>query len=156
MMPPRRPLYETKDDREKQKAAIDELVSFLKKDGGDIRANEAPRLYPYDYEILKDGKPLALVEVKCRNARMDAYVNYMVSASKIRTLREQAHIREVSPWLLVDWSDCIGYADADKAASRGITAYGGRYDRDDPMDREVMTHIPFSVFTIFKKKATSS
>lgn len=147
-----RPVYERDEDRDREREVISEFVAHLASEGKNPKANEAPRLYPFDYEVLLDGKPWALVEIKCRTNKMGDYSNYMISADKIRILREEAHIRNVEPILIVSWSDRIGYAGAVEASVRGIRAYGGRYDRNDPMDHESVIHIPHSIFNIFKIK----
>ena len=146
-----RPIYERDEDRRREREAMNKLIAHLDASGDAYDGNEAPRLYPFDYEVLREGKPWAIVEIKCRTNTMMFYSNYMISMEKMRVLREEARIRNVEPLLMVCWSDAIGYANADEAAARGIKAYGGRYDRNDPMDHEAVMHIPLSVFKVFWK-----
>lgn len=148
-----RPIYERAEDRKREAEAMEKFLSHirLEKQGQQVTANEAPPLHPYDYEVLVDGRPWALIEVKCRSNKRDAYPNYMISTEKVRVLREASHARGLAAFLLVSWADIIGYAGAETAASRGVRAWGGRYDRADPKDQEYVFHIPLTAFTYFQK-----
>lgn len=144
-----RPIYEKDDDRKREREVMEKFIRHLDSDGSSNESREAPRLYPFDYEVNKEGEAWAIVEIKCRTNKMDFYPNYMISLEKMRVLREQAHMRNVIPILLVCWTDAAGYANANDAVGRGIRSYGGRYDRNDPMDHEAVIHIPLSLFKVF-------
>ena len=147
-----RPIYESEDDRSNERQAADKFRKHLEQalipKPESVELREAPRLYPFDYEIIVDGKPWAIVEIKCRKNRLEDYDSYMISMEKIRGLREAAHIRNMASFLLVSWSDTLGYAPAVSIAERGIKSWGGRTDRNDPKDQEVVLYAPHSLFTI--------
>lgn len=149
-----RPIYERPEDRARERAAMARLEAHLRvtiaPTPKEIELVEAPRLHPFDYEVMVDGRLWGLVEVKCRNNRQGDYPNYMISERKVRVLREAAHARGVTPILLVSWADKTGYADATRLIERGIRAWGGRSDRNDPADQEAVIHAPLSVFTEVK------
>jgi hypothetical protein len=101
----------------------------------------------WDYEMRKDGKLVALVEVKCRSCASSTYPTYLVSESKVRRLREAALDRGVAGLLLVRWAD--GDAWLSVTASdplRWRVEIGGRVDRGDPMDLERVIHFDIADF----------
>lgn len=151
-----RPIYEREGDRDNERQAAEKfreyLVQTLIPKPGSVELREAPRLHPFDYEVIVDGKPWALVEIKCRKNRREDYPSYMIGLQKIRGLREAAHIRNMASFLLVSWSDTLGYAPAVSIAERGIKSWGGRIDRNDPFDQEAVLYVPNSLFTAIPQK----
>lgn len=151
-----RPIYEKESDRANERVAAEKFREYLSHTlipaPKSIELREAPKLYPFDYEILSDGKPWAIVEIKCRKNRRDDYPSYMISLEKIRVLREAAHIRDLPSFLLVSWADMVGYAPAVSVAERGIKSWGGRIDRNDPRDQEAVLYVPNSLFTPVKSR----
>lgn len=148
----RRPIYEQKEDRERQGKAILELINYLNSmnESKKVNAIEAPVLYPFDYEMLFKGKFWALVEVKCRTNKQDEYDNYMIGAGKIKALLDAAKGRKLSAFLLVSWADKIGVADARAIIEQSSMGWGGRHDRNDPADMEDVLHVPYHLFTTIK------
>jgi|688.fasta_scaffold541708_1 hypothetical protein len=135
-----RPRYETPYDRGQQRRAISAFCEAFR-----CEATATPELAAWDYDIVRDGRTVAVVEVKCRLCKHDTYPTYMIGLRKMERLREAAS-EEVAAILLVAWQDRMGFVHADTAISTGMKAHGGRTDRGDPLDTEVVLHVPIDRF----------
>ena len=99
----------------------------------------------WDFDMVKDGKVVAIVEVKCRTNPMRKYPTYMVSATKATTIRDEAVSRRIAGVLLVRWSDAVGWVRLDRLRDWNVTS-GGRTDRADPLDIEPVLHVAITRF----------
>lgn len=103
--------------------------------GGDFL--KLPMRYRLDYGFLRDGFLTGFAEIKCRNNNHDKYPTYMVSAEKVKAGAEW-YALGIKAVLIVAFTDGIYqlplYLEPDYYAP------GGRADRNDPDDREVMAH----------------
>lgn len=140
-----RPYYCTKADNEREAQVLAALVARLNADSlrfkqgrtyefkqvGDIRNS------PYDGAIFSNGKFFAAVEIKCRRGDSTQYSDWHMAQHKINRNREAAAKLGVPLWLVYRWDDGCFMADAAKL-DLSRTHIGGRTDRNDPYDQEVM------------------
>jgi hypothetical protein len=137
-----RPVYETSADRRAQAEAIGWLAAAT----GSTPV-EMPALAPWDYEMVRDGLAVAIVEVKVRRCTMREYPTYMVSEAKARGLRDAAIERGIAGVLLVRWSDAAGWLRLDAGQTvKWTVGLGGRVDRGDPADIERVVLLPIAWF----------
>ena len=78
-----------------------------------------------------------MVEIKVRNYASTDFNTYMISADKIARIRMLSSVSGIPSFLFVAWIDMVGYQPAD---TPDYTAIGGRRDRGDPQDIEVLLH----------------
>lgn len=143
-----RPIYESANDRRRQDDAIRALASATAS-----QAVATPRLAGWDYEMHRNGKCIALVEVKCRTCRSDTYPTYMLALHKAHGLRQASSDRKVRGVLLVAWTDRIGWLRIDGMDVRSwIVTIGGRTDRSDPADVEMVVEFPIHQFSTLVTK----
>ncbi len=136
-----RPIYESRGDVDRQREAIAHLERMTAS-----TAREMPHLAAWDYEMVRDGQTVAIVEVKCRTNAMLRYPTYMVAASKAAAIRDEAASRRIAGVILVRWTDAIGWVRLDRLRDWPAVMAGGRTDRSDPYDIEPMLHVPTSAF----------
>ena len=144
----KRVIYETESDRQRQREAIGHLARAT-----NTQVIETERLVGWDYEMVRDSKVLAMVEVKCRECKSSTYATYMVSQTKALRLRETALTRGVAGGLLVCWKDGeIGWLRIDSTNPEDwLVQQGGRVDRNDPLDIERVVHFDISSFRFINK-----
>lgn len=135
-----RPIYESRVDRDRQREAIAHLERMTAS-----TAVETARLVAWDFEMVRDGRTVAIVEVKCRTNPMLKYPTYMVSATKAAAIRDEAASRRIAGVLLVRWSDAIGWVRLDRLVDWKVSS-GGRTDRADPLDIEPVLHVEIPLF----------
>ena len=139
-----RPIYESDGDREREAQVAAMYAQVM---GLDAKA--MPRKAPYDYEMLRDGKLVSIVEIKCRTKQYDPF---WVSHSKMVAFHCEAHQRWVSGILLVQWPDMIGWLEVNRLDPESWpTETGGRTDRNDRKDIEKMAAFPLSWFTTLEQ-----
>ena len=143
-----RPIYESANDRRRQDDAIRALALATASE-----AVATPRLAGWDYEMQRNGKCMALVEVKCRTCRSDTYPTYMLALHKAHRLRQASSDRNVRGVLLVAWTDRIGWLRLDGMDVKSwIVTIGGRTDRSDPADVEMVVEFPIHQFSTLVTK----
>lgn len=102
---------------------------------------------PWDYEMVREGLAVAIVEVKVRRCKMREYPTYMVSEAKALGLRDAAIERGIAGVLLVRWSDAAGWLRLDAGQTvKWTVGLGGRVDRGDPADIERVVLLPIAWF----------
>ena len=133
-----RPLYETAQHLDRETKVIEQVKAKW-----NCEVRKLPIAYRLDYILLRDKKPVAVMEIKCRNA---IYEEMYLSLHKCMAGRELSKTMRV-PFLLVY-----------EFAGKGIywhsigdepleLAVGGRTDRGDWQDIE-----PMGVFKFMKFK----
>lgn len=128
-----RPIYETAKDR-----ANEEEIALLLADRFKAKAIKAKRLYGLDWFFEREGYVVGMVEIKVRNYASTAFKTYMISADKIARIRMLSSVCGIPTFLFVAWTDEIGYINL--ADTPDYSAIGGRKDRGDPQDMEVLLH----------------
>lgn len=130
----KRPLYETPDDKIREEAVIKEICNVWHCEARALEKNSY-----MDFEIVtKDGVVRAICELKCRSNTHDKYPTYMISKMKIERGRMMAKEREVPAILFVHFEDDIMFLDMSEVPDH--TSIGGRSDRNDPLDTELVNH----------------
>jgi len=140
-----RPYYCKPSDNKNEQEVLGALVSRLNRDS--IKFNQG-RTYSakltgsqqhahYDGELFVNGKLFALVEIKCRKGSSERYADWHMAQHKIQRNRAAAAAKGVPLFLVYRWDDGVFMADASKL-DLSRTHIGGRTDRNDPYDQEVM------------------
>lgn len=107
---------------------------------------QTKKLSDFDVCFVRDGRIVSVAEIKCRTNPMSAYPTYMISAEKMRKLCAFAQMHGVVGMIIVGWScGTVGHV---TMPCKHTLQIGGRIDRNDPMDTEIVCHIPISNFTI--------
>ena len=132
-----RPIYETSENRKSEQAVADLLASAWK-----TSILKLPKLAKIDRLVVADGNVRAWLEIKCRYNRMDAYPTYMISAHKIKDGLALSEATKIPFILVVSWSDGVRWT---KVESMYPTRSGGRVDRGDAQDIELVCDIPLDM-----------
>lgn len=139
-----RPIYEAPTDRANELA----MARLYTRPG--VVPVQTKKLSDFDVAFVRDGRVLSVAEIKCRNNPMLAYPTYMISADKLGRLCWFAQCHKVVAMIIVSWScGTVGHI---TMPCQHHLEIGGRVDRNDPMDIEVVAHIPINQFTIKQKK----
>lgn len=135
-------IHETDEDRRRQLAMVKML--FGSRPG--YSWIEMPRLYVIDFEVLKDGRMVGVVECKSKTARYGEHSNYLFDVSKWRGVRGAAVERGVPAIVAVQFNDRLAWfrIDCDDPGYSVLTT--GRRDRGDPGDQEPAYRVPWSAF----------
>lgn len=136
-----RPLYETKEDLNREEAVADELAKHF-----NSTYEKLPDHFTADIILTKPNGKQAVVEIKCRNVKARKYRTYIIAKQKYDRMMELKE-KYGTAILCVRWTDAIGYV---KLPQEHKLVMGGRYDRNDPKDWEPMVEFPISRFTIIR------
>ncbi|QBJ04655.1 anaerobic NTP reductase large subunit [Pseudomonas phage JHP] len=136
-----RQTYESASDRAVEEAVRSELENRWK-----CSLHKLPRAHYMDWAACRNGKVVSFVELKARNNEMQKYPDFFVSQMKWLHGIEMQRVFDIPAFLVVKWTDYTGYV---KMTANGINymSMGGRIDRGDWQDQEVMVHIPLKDFT---------
>lgn len=137
-----RPIYERQGDREAERTVADAIRRSWR-----CSLEPTPTLAPVDFLARRDGKLVGLIEVKVRKNKIGAYQTYMIAASKLTTMLQLENMMGVPAILAVGWSDAIGWASPRSVADLTV---GGRSDRNDRRDQELVAHIPTEKFRLIE------
>ena len=115
-----------------------------------------PRMYSLDYMALRDGKPVAWVEIKERKYTLETIRNlggYLLSLHKLTSARALHQITQLPFVLVVKLADGIYYksfaSDLDFIKNR--ISVGGRMDRGDWQDIEPCVLIDTDGFVLIER-----
>jgi len=133
-----RPIYETRENRQEEQDVADRLAAAWK-----ASIIKFPRLAKVDRLVTLNGEARAWLEIKCRRNRMDAYPTYMISSRKIQDGLDLSEATKIPFILAVSWSDGVCWT---KVESMYPTRSGGRVDRGDAQDIEMVCDIPIAQF----------
>jgi hypothetical protein len=143
-----RTLYETPQDKERERAAV---AAFAARYGLDTV--ELPPRYPVDFAVVRGGdggldEVTAFGEVKIRSNPADRYPTAILGASKWAeavTLAERTGCKLI---LLYGWDmgQDLRWVELTQLTNPPRIAPGGRTDRDDDQDEEPVVHIPVELF----------
>ena len=131
------PLYETVEDRLQEDNVSDQLKAAWNLDVWSF----PPYATTGDLLLGKDGMLRAICEVKRRHNLINRYETYIVSRSKLERISAMAAALNTKGLLVVQFEDVLVWHDATSSLVYD-TRWGGRYDREDPKDLELMVHIP--------------
>jgi hypothetical protein len=135
----KRPIYEAKQDLDNEALALKKFCQEL-----DCEYVSLPKLARADSILFRNGNARIVVEVKVRKNERLKYNTYMISREKYLALCDWA-AKGFIALLLVQWTDDLGYV---KIPVEHTLAVGGRYDRGDSKDVEVVVHIDIKKFNI--------
>jgi hypothetical protein len=130
--------HESQKDLVNERAVIDLLCKRWKCDSFKLPA----RLYELDFALHRDGVLKCFVEVKCRTNAQAAYPTLIIGLRKVVTGQMLAERAGVPFYLVIRWTDVIGYT----STFSGEVRLGGRYDRGDDQDPDLWMHIPVTQF----------
>ena len=134
-----RPQYETAFDRARESDVFEYIKSKIECD-----VVKAPPQSNFDgFLVDPDAQPVAMVEVKNRNNSSTKYPTYMISAAKCHKCIELSKTYRVPFVLVVRFTDCVF---ALTVKGEYPVEMGGRYDRNDPHDKEPCVFIPMNKF----------
>lgn len=134
-----RPMYESARDRENEAAVAAILAPRWKSE-----AQKLPMAYYIDWLMMRGGKPVACMEVKCRNNPRAQYPTLMLSLAKWMHGLQFSELMGIPFLVAVQWTDGIFWH---KAGSFPVSfGFGGRKDRGDSQDMEPVVFIPTDAF----------
>ena len=113
-------LFETETDLYRERTTIMAFAAFT-----DSIPFKMPMESEIDYLMVRDGQVKAAVEIKCRTNTHDKYEQYLLSNKKYDSLCGWDRLG-VKPFLLIKWSDALGYVKCPVDHDKSV---GGRYDR---------------------------
>lgn len=151
-----RPDYETRQDFDRESRVADWFVQKMIHDGwfrDTAVAKPLKKHYCLDRAIVDGDEILAFCEVKVRTNRQFNYSTYLISLEKMRNMRLMARDTGVPSYLVIRWTDAIGYFEVNEQTD--FTDFslrlGGRTDRGDGADVEPVLHIPVGKFISYRK-----
>jgi hypothetical protein len=101
--------------------------------------------YWIDIGVFKQGKMVAVAEVKDRPTWMLAYGSVILSLSKVRELYSYNEMG-VPAYFVARLSGVIHHVKIDDRIKDWEIRWAGRTDRNDDMDQEPCVHIPHQYF----------
>lgn len=135
-----RPVYENQQTLELERLAISTFA-----DQFDVQPVKLPISYNIDYACLSGELLMFWAEVKNRNYPHNAFETFSISAKKILNGLHLRHLSGKGFYLVVQWTNALGYVQVTREMSQDIR-FGGRKDRADWQDQEPMVHIPIDHF----------
>lgn len=139
-----RPLYETEADRVREAGAITVLEKALGMTAEKRGAHTVADFSLHD----TDGRMVGVVEVKTRTCESNTYSTYHISKKKLLGLQDLADREGIKAGLLVQWKDRTGFISIGRFLNNASFKVGGRYDRGDKADVEVMADVDIKHFTM--------
>lgn len=128
-----RPIYESEADRQRERKTAEILERHFK-----CQLRKAPALFAVDFVAVRDGKPVAWVEIKNRNYSMEQIKKmggYLISLKKIIAAKQLHEVTGLSLALVVHATDGVYFDLISDFTVRNLTI-GGRTDRGDHEDVE--------------------
>jgi hypothetical protein len=138
-----RPVYESSFDIERETSAMAQVASVF---GG--KPNKTPKFSQIDYTLSRaNGEITSFFEVKCRNNPKDKYPTLLLSLHKFMNLVEQTDTTGLPAYVVAAWTDGLYIFQVSRIDTELFDIKkGGRYDRNDPKDVELVIHIPIDLF----------
>lgn len=135
-----RPVYETAADRKNEVEILDRVAEAWAFEPKKLSIGE--RL---DYAGLRGGLICLWLEIKRRNVKRFAYPTLAISNEKISAGLETREKSGLPFYLVIGWDDGLYYlrVTTDRISKIEI---GGRRDRGDPKDLEMMAHFDVRLF----------
>jgi hypothetical protein len=127
-------IFETAQDRKNEKEVMRAIAKHLGANG----AHLAPKFYPVDGALLKDGVAFNLVEIKCRKIPSTKYPTLKLCLRKFTELNNLDQVLETL--LVIRWTDKTGYAKICELAPERITVlkrHNIRYEGDEQLAVEL-------------------
>lgn len=128
-----RPMYESDADLARERQAVSVLCDLYK-----CKAIKLPISYGLDYSLIKDGRVMAMVEIKCRTNSSKAYDTIFVSVLKRLKALELRRAAGVPTLFAPCFTDGVFVIDFNEKPDE--VTYEGRLDRMDKADQEPVIH----------------
>lgn len=144
-----RPLYETRQHLTAERGLVALVEQRCR-----VTSQKLPLSYRVDSALFRRGVLVALAEFKCRTCTREQYEDYIVSAGKVLMARQLSEMLSVPVMLIVQWTNAVGWIDIGKTSSRQCT-WGGRTDRKDSQDSELLIHLPIIEFGLLSGERRS-
>lgn len=98
---------------------------------------------PVNYALVRGATVMGGLEVRTRNVGATQYDTTIVSARRLTATAERAKQRGVPFFIAIRYLDGLYVFDSRDLTGREVkTKRGGRRDRGDPADVEVVAHLP--------------
>lgn len=136
------PLYETEQDLANERMIMNAIAERY---GVDVI--KCPEKYRMDAVVLRGGKLTSFIEFKRRNIASTKYPTFFISLGKAIAGMQLTRYTGKPVYLVVEWTDMVGRIEIGRFTH---TTVGGRKDRGDPLDYELMVHYPVEDFKILK------
>jgi hypothetical protein len=133
-------MYETSDDLDNERSVLTVVANSWR-----CSATKLPRRYELDYalhEQMGARRIKAFAEIKCRNFQTTKYETVVLSLMKLAKAEQLSRLCGVPSLLIVRFVDEARWLKiaGDGSVSPVKVAIGGRTDRNDPDDIEVVAH----------------
>jgi hypothetical protein len=135
------PIRETTDDVAHQRVVADAMSAHLRGTGW----FEFPPLCVADFALKSGNQWLALLEVKYRSCKSGRHADYSISHRKWHELIAEGHDMGLPVFLACHFADKALWCVVLNDTSLEVT-HGGRTDRKDAHDVELMVHVPWDWF----------
>lgn len=132
-------LYESDKDRVTQKKIADQLAQLWKCD-----VMTMPKRHPVDF-LFGDTSGACWIEVKRRYVESKKYATLIIDKEKLVAGHRHSEATGLPFGIVVHWNDGIFFARVDDP-SEYQCAPGGRRDRGDANDIDIVAHIPTQRF----------
>jgi|TARA_E500000318_G_C3538840_1_gene203788 hypothetical protein len=138
-----RPLYEKSEDVQRERSVIDFVSSAW-----NCNYFKLPNKYFMDFALIhrEQGTSSYVIkcftEVKTRNKENKLFPDFMISSNKIYKCRNASKDFSVPVYIIVHTPDGVFYFNCSDKESK--IAMCGRFDRNDPMDKESMHFFSWS------------
>jgi Holliday junction resolvase-like predicted endonuclease len=139
--------YETKAHR-----ASEARVRRVLADKWRCEVVASPDAAPYDALFRRGGEVSAMVEIRCRSVSWGHYRDLIISKKKVDQMHRLAHAsqRPVKCLFVVAFTDAIVGLSLEPEAY--AVTKGGRTDRGDPNDVELVYQIPTDWFNLIERQ----
>ncbi len=135
-----RPVYENEANM-----ANEDAVARILKSKWRGRILKTAKFYPFDRIVEVDGVIKAFVEIKCYTTKFRQFDSFKISMKKIEWGIDTTVNFGVKCLIVGRWVDVLAFHTVDVDFVYPLLI-GGRYDRNDPVDVEVMASIPWGKF----------
>lgn len=131
-------MYETERDRQNEQRLMDAIG-----EAHGLHFVKLPIKYSLDALAFDDGDARGFFEFKSREISAQKFPTAMVNLGKVIAASNLSRATGLNCWLCVEWTDTVGVIDFASPFEIGV---GGRTDRDDRNDIDLMAHYPISGF----------
>lgn len=132
-------LYETDEDRANQRRVADALAAHWR-----CGVMKMPERHAVDY-LFGDDNGAMWIEIKKRNVTSTKYKTLMIDKKKLEAGLAHSDGTGFPFGLVVHWNDGVFFVRVDNL-HRYFIDLGGRADRADANDTDIVVHIPTSEF----------
>lgn len=140
--------YESQADRDKEKQVSSVLETLW-----NCQLIKMPVSYNLDYLALRNGQPVAAVEMRHRSNKINKYPTFMFGLSKILNAVKFRVALNVPCFLVVVFTDATAYVDLSEKPDS--VKEGGRTDRNDGADIEPVAHYRINQLTLINGLQTT-